>query len=255
MSTPAFQRYQAAFCAHLRDPARQPRPEGTSARRVRVYQDLMYGNLRSFLDVCFPVAREQLGPRRWARLVRAFLAGHPCASPLFRDIPEAFVRWVAGQEDTARLPDWYGALLHHEWIELALDIHPGCTVVAGARPDGDLLGERPVVNPVSVLSDYAWAVHRIGGGAAPRRERTWMLAFRDHDDRVQFTVLNPLSARLWTLLQGGRLPGARALQRLARETGRRADEAFLEGGRQLLEGLRVRHALVGTRPTSHSPRR
>ena len=46
---PAFQQYQYAFTAHIRDPRRNPRPAGVPARRMRVYNQLLYNNLESFL--------------------------------------------------------------------------------------------------------------------------------------------------------------------------------------------------------------
>ena len=92
----SLQRYQYAFTAHIRDPRNNPRPAGVPARRMKVYNELLYNNLEGFLLACFPVSRRILGKARWGRLVRAFFAGHRCRTPFFRQIPEELVQWLSG---------------------------------------------------------------------------------------------------------------------------------------------------------------
>ena len=62
---PEFQQYQFAFTRHIRDPQHQPRPSGVTARRMKIYNELLYNNLESFLLACFPVTRKVLGVRKW----------------------------------------------------------------------------------------------------------------------------------------------------------------------------------------------
>ena len=58
---PAFQRYQLAFTGHIRNPQLNKRPRGVEARRMKVYNELVFNNLESFLLACFPVLRKVLG--------------------------------------------------------------------------------------------------------------------------------------------------------------------------------------------------
>ena len=75
---PAFQRYQLAFTAHIRDPKAQPRPKQVEARRMKVYTELLFNNVEGALLACFPVLRQVLGVRKWNRLAREFFAVHRC---------------------------------------------------------------------------------------------------------------------------------------------------------------------------------
>lgn len=221
---------------------------------MNVYNELVFNNLRGFLDACFPISRELMGETRWKRLAREFLAGHRCTTPLFRQIPEEFVRWLGQRNGGLAVPGYLPHLAHYEWVELALDVSPRESRVADADPDGDLLSGRPVLNPVSLLLEYPYAVHRIGPSYRPRpaqRETTHILAFRNHADQVRFIVLNPVSARLVALVREGRLTGKGALKRIATELRHPDPGAVLAGGRDILENLRRESAIVGSR----TPRR
>lgn len=247
-----FREYQRAFTQHVRDPRAHPRPAGVPARRMNVYNELMFNNVRGFLDACFPVARSLLGEARWRRIARRFFSEHRCTTPLFRQIPEEFVRWMHTRPPSAPVPDHLPHLLHYEWVELALDVMPKDTRVAGVDEAGDLLSGRPVLNPVSLLLEYPYAVHKIGSGFRPRpsqRETTCILAFRNHADRVRFIVLNPVSARLLTLVRDTRLTGRGALRRIARELNHPSPDVVVQGGRQILENLRAEEAILGIAPT------
>jgi hypothetical protein len=247
---PAFQQYQYAFTAHIRDPRRNPRPAGVPARRMRIYNQLLYNNLESFLLACFPVSRGVLGARKWARLVRSFFAEHRCRTPFFRQIPEEFVRWLQEMrpnhpEDPPFLPH----LAHYEWVELALDVSPNEPDFTAINATGDLLDERPALNPVAWLLSYPYAVHRISRRhrpAVPDPDSTHILAFRNLEDRVRFIVLNPVSARLVALLQPGQASGRHAIEQVIAELEHPNPQTVLAAGRQILESLRAEHALLGT---------
>lgn len=252
MAPADFRSYQQAFTRHVRDPRAHPRPPGVSARRMNVYNELMFNNVRGFLDACFPVSRELLGERRWVRTARRFFAEHRCTTPLFRQIPEEFVRWIAGRPASVPMPDYLPHLLHYEWVELALDVNPKETLVPGVDAAGDLMSGRPVLNPVSLLLEYPYAVHKIGSGYRPRpaqKETTFILAFRNHADRVRFIVLNPVSARLVALIRDTRLTGRGALRRIAGELRHPDPAVVVAGGAQILENLRGEQAVVGTAPS------
>jgi hypothetical protein len=111
-----FQAFQRAFTAHIRDPRGQPRPRGVPARRMKVYNELLFNNVEGFLLACFPVCRAILGKRRWRRLARDFFRDHVCHTPYFRQIPEEFLKylqdeWPAPRDYPAFLPE----LAHYEW--------------------------------------------------------------------------------------------------------------------------------------------
>jgi len=128
----------------------------------------------------------------------------------------------------------------------------------GVDAAGDLLAGRPVLNPVSFVLVYPYAVHRIRPDWRPRpgqREQTCILAFRNAQDRVRFIVLNPVTARLAELIRDGRLTGRGALRRIADELAHPNPAAVVEGGRAALENLRNEGAVLGARATRRASAR
>jgi uncharacterized protein len=245
-----FQDYQYAFAAHIRDPRANARPAGVPARRMRIYNSLLFNNLEGFLLACFPVSRKVLGARHWRRLVRAFFAGHRCRTPFFRQIPEEFVEWLRGvraghPEDPPFLPD----LAHYEWVELALDVSPLEPDWTTINRTGDLLSSRPALNPVAMLLTYPYAVHRIGSRFRPTAadpQPTHLFVFRNLQDRIRFLELNAVSARLIAMLHPGSLTGTGALEAIVRELDHPNRAAVIHGGREILDNLRCEEAVLGT---------
>jgi hypothetical protein len=242
---PEFQRFQLAFAAHIRDPQANPRPSGVAARRMKVYAGLLYNNVEGFLLACFPVLRQVLGARRWARLVRAFFASHRSRTPYFRQIPDEFIQFL---QDEWTAPDGYPpfllALGHYEWIELVLSVSnrtPEREFDAG----GDLLDGVPALNPVLANLRYDWPVQRIAPRRKVRPQETYLLVFRDAGDEVRFSEINASTARLLTLLEPGTLTGRAALERIAAESGHPDPALVLQAGTELLEDLRSRGAILG----------
>ncbi len=244
-----FQRYQREFTAHIRDPKGASRPKGVPARRMKVYNALLYNNMEGFLLSCFPVCREVLGKRRWDRLVRAFFRDHANHTPYFRQIPDEFLKylqeeWTPGDDYPAFLPE----LAHYEWVELELDTSDREVGVSAFDPAGDPLAGRPVLNPVMRVLAYRWPVHQLSPRykpAEPPEQPTFTLAFRDAEHRVRFTLINSATARLLSLLQeNDSLTGLAALGLLEADMALPAG-ALLAHGAQLLDDLRRQGAILG----------
>lgn len=243
---PAFQAFQHAMARHLRDPNHTPRPAGVPARRMAVYNALLFNNICGFLDSCFPVCRRLLGEVRWRRLNRAFYRDWPLHTPLQREIPREFTRYLA-QRAGPRLPAWLPELAHYEWAELAVDL---MEVTPPAHdPRGDLLRAPVVLNPALMNLAYQWPVQRIGPDWRPRRPQpTQLLVWRDAADAVQFMQLNPVTARLLALLAAAPTTGEAACRRIAAELQHPDPELLLAHGAALLEQLRAQGILLGTQP-------
>ncbi|MDP1645503.1 MAG: putative DNA-binding domain-containing protein [Thiobacillus sp.] len=242
---PEFQRYQLAFTAHIRDPQAHPRPAGVEARRMKIYNELLYNNVEGFLLACFPVLRQVLGARKWAKLVRAFFSTHRSHTPYFRQIPDEFVQFLQNEWTPPEgYPPFTLALAHYEWIELVLSVS-NRSLERAVDATGDLLDGVPLLNPVLANLRYDWPVQRI----APRRKilpaETYLLVFRDQDDQVQFSEINAFTARLLTLLEPAMLTGLAALETIAAES-RHPDPALVvQAGGTLLDDLRARGAILG----------
>lgn len=242
---PEFQRYQFAFTAHIRDPKAHPRPAGVEARRMNIYTSLLYNNIEGFLLSCFPVLRQVLGARKWARLVHAFFSIHRSHTPYFRQIPDEFIQflqneWTASDD----MPPYLLALAHYEWIELVQSVSTRSADHA-FDPVGDLLDGVPLLNPVLANLRYDWPVHRIAPRRKVRPAETHLLVFRDAEDTVQFSEINAFTARLLTLLEPGTLTGRAALEQIAAESRHPDPALILQAGGALLDDLHARGAVLG----------
>lgn len=239
----AFQTFQRQMATHLRDPHHTPRPQGVPARRMAVYNELLFNNVCGFLDSCFPVCQQVLGPRRWRRLCRTFYRDWPSHTPWFREIPREFVRYLVEHPMAQPLPRWLPDLARYEWAELAVDVMD--VRIPPHRTDGDWLQSRVLINParMDVVSD--WPVHRIGPDWRPRQaELTCLVVFRDPQMQVQFTELNAVTARLLVWLDSAPT-GQEALQGLAQELNHPDPNALLDDGCALMNKLQQQGLLLG----------
>lgn len=245
-----FQHYQRKFTAHIRDPRAADRPKGVPARRMKVYNELIYNNLEGFLLACFPVCRKILGKRRWERLMRIFLRDHECHTPYFRQIPEEFLKflqggWVLPEDFPAFLPE----LAHYEWVELELDTSDRDAHLPTHDPEGDLLAGRPLLNPVMRVLAYRWPVHRLSPRFKPNEppaQPTFTLAYRGNDHRVRFILINSATARLLTLLQEHSGQTGREMLALLEMEMSLPTGALQDHGTELLDDLRRQGAILGT---------
>ena len=247
---PAFQAFQFEFTSHIRDPKAHPRPAGVSAQRMKIYNELLYNNLESFLLACFPVLHQLLGKRKWGKLVREFFAEHRCHTPLFRQIPDEFVQYVqSGRGVRENDPPFMPELVHYEWIELVLSVSNKETPSAQINPDGDLASGHPALNPILAMLQYQYPVQRIGPKFKPQTpppQPTYLLVFRDPEFLVEFIEMNPVSARLVDLLQHSKLSGEELLRKIAEELSHPDPQVVIQGGMDILHELRAAGAILGT---------
>jgi hypothetical protein len=244
-----FQKVQYAFAAHLRDPRRHKAPRGIEPRRMKIYAELFYNNVQGFLASAFPVLRQITPDVRWHAMARDFFARHESHEPLFHRIAGEFLRYLEhGRGRVKGDPPFLRELAHYEWVELALSV--AAVEAPRASPRGDLLAGTPVVSPLAWPLSYAWPVHRIGPDYqpdAPPPQPTHLVVWRDADDEVKFMETNAVTARLLQLVGPGRTTGRKALARIARELKHPQPEVVIREGAAILQGLRERGIILGTR--------
>jgi hypothetical protein len=242
---PNLQDFQRAFANHVRDPQRAPRPAGVPARRMAVYNELLFNNIGGFVDRCFPVSRSILGEKRWRRLCRTFYRDWPLHTPWFREIPREFVCYLAEADIRQPLPVWLPELAHYEWAELAVDVMD--TPTPAYDPAGDLLANPVALNPALLNLAYAWPVHRISPNYRPRKPQpTYLAVYRDAGDDVQFSQINAVTGRLLNLLAAAPTTGETAIRQIAAELQHPAPEQLLAYGAALLDDLRRQHIVLGS---------
>lgn len=246
VSLPEFQRFQYAFTAHIRDPKVHPRPPGIEARRMAIYNELLFNNTEGFLLSCFPVLRCVLGKRKWARLVRVFFSTHRCHTPYFRQIPDEFIQFLQDEwQRTDDYPEYVLELAHYEWMELVLSVSNRSPDWERIEVAGDLFNRCPVLNPVLANLFYHWPVQQIRPRTRIAPADSHLLVFRDAEDCIQFVELNAFTARLLTLLDSGTLTGQAALQTVATESRHPAPETVIQGGLATMQNLCLRGAILG----------
>ena len=241
----AFQKFQRDLAQHLRDPHHTRRPTGVPARRMTVYNELLFNNVCGFVDSCFPVCRQMLGETRWRRLCRTFYRDWPSHTPWFREIPREFVRYLSEHHIAQPLPVWLADLARYEWAELAVDVMDAQPPAHDAQ--GNMMQASVLINPARVDVVSPWPVHRIGPDWQPRKsEPTFLVVFRDAQLDVQFAEINAVTAHVLSLLDQG-LSGQQAFAQLAADMNHPDPQALMGFGQQLLISLREQGVLLGTR--------
>lgn len=186
---------QGEWARYLRSPKTEGLPAGTGERRMGAYAELLRSNIGGFVHQCFPICRKWLPKERWDALVDRFFAeGVWHNSPFFHEIPKAFVSFLEESAPAMDLPPWYAALAHYEWLELAVETAPDVPPRFG--PQGLAL------SPGCQLEASEWPVHTISPDSTDVAEAaTFIMVFRNRQNKVRFSVLAPAAAQLLYLLQ------------------------------------------------------
>lgn len=250
---PEFQKKQLAFAAHIRDPESAPAPPGVEDRRMAVYRELFFNNIRNLLGNMFPVLRKLLGDDKWNRMIRQFMRKHRAETPYFLQMPREFIEFL--QEEFEPFDDdhpFLTELAHYEYIELALSISEELNDLDGIDPDGNLLTGIPVKSALAWVYAYQYPVHRIDIDfipSDPAEQPVFLAVYRRTDDSVGFLELNPVTARLLELIEDNEVQstGEELLRGLAREMHYSDSEALIRHGAAALEELRQLDILIGTR--------
>ena len=252
MPEPGFKRLQKDFAAHIRNPRNVPPPEGIEDRRLAIYRELFYNNIESFLSGNFPVLREITPDEKWHGIVRDFMVNHRCETPHFPEIAQEFLTYLsesrrAGADDYPFMLE----LAHYEWVELALGISDEDADLPPHDPNGDLLAGIPLVSPVAWNLSYSYPVHRISPGMipeAPSEEITHLVVYRDRLDRIHFLEINAVTQRLLELVkQNMQATGLEILQMIAEEMQHPDPAVVITAGAQLMQDLKARNIIIGTR--------
>jgi hypothetical protein len=249
---PRLRELQYAFTAHVRDPDGAPRPADVEDRRMAIYRDLFYNNVEGFLAAGFPVLRSISNDTAWHGLVRDFFARHRSRSPYFRDIAKEFIAFLEDERNNPGDPPFLRELARYEWVETELAISDLEPELPEADPEGDLLAGVPLLSPLTRVLSCEYPVHRIGPDYLPQEaEPAYLLVYRDRDDEVAFLALNPVTMRLLQMIEADEgLSGARLLSRIAEELQHPRPEVVVSSGLEILEDLRRRGAVAGTRRTT-----
>ncbi len=245
----ALGKLQLQFAAYIRDPDNQAMPAAVEARRMAIYRDLFFNNIKGFIASNFPVIRQLFNEHDWHQLVRGFYRDYRCKTPLFPEIPEEFISYLDQQNPYPEKP-FLAELAHYEWIELALELDTKTLDMKQIDASGDLNSGIPVISPQAWVLNYQWAVDKISPDNQPSvapDQASFILVHRLKDDSIEFTRLNQVSARLCELLSDDKaLTGAQILKKIAVELGRDDDPVIFATGQELMLSFRKQQVILGT---------
>jgi hypothetical protein len=248
---PHFQTLQYQFAAHIRNPDVNAAPSDIEDRRMAIYRDLFFNNVEGFLSGNFPVLKQISSEAYWLKLARGFFDTHRCHTPYFLEIGEEFIDYVNNERESIDDdPAFLKELIHYEWVELALDASTVALPIDGVDANGDLLQGHPVQSPLAWLLSYQFPVHCIRPDFQPETPSdtpTFLIAYRNREDEVNFMEVNMVTGRLLYLLsEDEQLTGIDALTQIATEMNHPDREQVVSGGLQTLEHLRSKGILLGT---------
>ena len=251
----AFQDAQYALTAHIRDPENVPAPDGIEDRRLAIYRELFYNNTESLLAGTFPVLRQVMDDASWHALIRDYFAHHQSHTPLFLEIPREFLRYL--QEERGQRDEdapYLLELAHYEWVELAVQILEDQPAFAEASTLFDLIDGVPLVSPCAWTLCYSFPVHQIQPDFkpdSPPAEPTFLVVYRDRQDKVGFLQINAVTARLLELLDTDHeLTGRAALTTIASELKHPKPQTVIDSGQEILNNLYRHDIVIGTRQGS-----
>lgn len=186
--------FQLSLGRYLRDPSVHSLPEGIEPRRALVYEELLFNNVRGFINTCFPVCKSLAADEQWQSLVRRFFTEWRATSPYFYDIPKEFLEYLRTSDALTDFPEWYLELAYYEWIELHVEtVDVECC---------DIGPSNICANPTLVNHAFEWPVHKISPEFIPsNREPTFLAVFRNERDEVKFMQLNAATSLLVELVK------------------------------------------------------
>ncbi|WP_411358712.1 HvfC family RiPP maturation protein [Pseudidiomarina salilacus] len=204
----SFKDLQVDFAKWLRDPQSDAQFAAIEPRRLAIYKRLIHNNIKQFLRNGFPVLQSVLTSAQWQQLERDFIAQHQAKSPLFSQIGQEFVDFLAhylplqGNPQQTDFPPWTFELAHYERVEVDVRFK---TLQTEWQPLAAIDEETQLnLNPTAYLGIYDFPVARISPDYQPEskpNEPYFVLVYQELNGDVKFLELNPLTAFVVEQLQ------------------------------------------------------
>lgn len=201
-----FKQLQQQFAAYIRNPDVASPPAGIEQRRLNVYSELFFNNVKGFLDTAFPVLKTLYSEPDWTALARQFFSNYACHSPYFLQIAEQFVDFLQHYQPTAADPSFLAELAHYEWAELyiaTLTSSQQLPALLEAELTGDALSHtRLQLSELAMLCAYQYPVQQICIDFQPTEpaQPVFFLLYRNAEHEVKFVQLNQATLLLLNTL-------------------------------------------------------
>jgi hypothetical protein len=249
--TPTFIEAQRRLSRYLRDPLHEAPPAGLSGERLEVYRYAVRHNIDRFMADNFPRVRAALAAEQWDALIDCYLRHHPAQTAAFPRLPGEFLSFLTSHQAPPSLPPQVYDLAHFEWLENAVACDEQTVPVHGFDPEGDLLEHPVLINPVHRLASYRYPVHSAPPEALSDEEpaqEIHLVVFRDSAHQLHVLDLNAVTRTLFEHVRDGPEMSVRqVLTDMAQAMGHPSPGAVLRGGLDILQRMRRRGLVLGTR--------
>ena len=115
--------------------------------------------------------------------------------------------------------------------------------------NGDLLTQRPAFSPLAWPLVYQYPVHTMGPDNLPEEapeQPSYLVVYRNRKDKVNFLEINPVTARLISLLQeNASYSGFDAIEHIAKEMNHPNPDVVKQGGLAALQELQQFGIILG----------
>lgn len=249
---PDFREIQYAFAKHIRDPENNPPPTDAEDRRMAIYRELFFNNLRNLIGQTFPVLKKLHSKGKWESFIREFMVRHEASTPYFLEIPQEFLKFLQEEHvaDDSDFP-FLIELAHYEWVELALSVTDEENDMTGVNSEGDLLDGIPVKSRLAWMFAYQFPVHRISTDyipTEPGEQPTFLAVCRKSSEDMDFMELNPVTARLLEMIDANESDtGRKLLTQLAGEISFPDTDKLIAHGHDAMQEMRDAEILIGVK--------
>ncbi|TDF39599.1 DUF2063 domain-containing protein [Alteromonadaceae bacterium M269] len=193
---------QLAFIRHIKDPETNPLPEGVEDRRMNIYRDLFFNNVKGFLSNAFPVLELMYSEDDWQKLARTFFSKHKSQSPYFVDISKEFIEFLSNDYEMSDIdPPFMLELAHYEWLELSVNVRKESRIQRYWRESDGIA--KVTLSELATLASYRFPVHLIGEDYKPEEpgdDYVHLVVYRNTDNEVNFSLLNVATVQMLSLL-------------------------------------------------------
>ncbi|WP_213995696.1 putative DNA-binding domain-containing protein [Arsukibacterium sp.] len=247
-----FSQVQQQLAAYIRNPDSAPPPTGVEPRRLKVYRELFFNNVKGFLDTAFPVLKTLYSEQNWTALARQFFSNYACHSPYFLHIAEQFATFLQDYQPTAADPPFLAELAHYEWAELyiaTLTSEQQLPALSQAELASDALSStRLQLSELAMLCAYQYPVQQICVDFQPAEptQPVFFLLYRNSEHEVKFVQLNQATLLLLnTLAEQPGLTFNALIQALSPQLPGLTEQQLQQGALPLLQDLAGKGAICG----------
>tara|TARA_R110002126_G_scaffold163110_2_gene311023 strand:- start:2621 stop:3409 length:789 start_codon:yes stop_codon:yes gene_type:complete len=247
-----FRQVQQQFAAYIRNPDSAKPPAGIEERRLKVYRELFFNNVKGFLDTAFPVLKTLYSDHSWTALARTFFSQYACHSPYFLHIAEQFVAFLQDYPRATDDPAFLAELAHYEWAELYIATQvlsqPQPALSPGQLSGENLQSTRLQLSELAMLCAYQWPVQQICVDFQPTEpaQPVFFLLYRNSQEDVKFVQLN--QATLLLLNQLAEHPGLtlpQLIDAISPQLPGLTEQQLQQGALPLLQDLAGKGAICG----------